>query len=70
MFASASGSPDSQAVCALVAGRRHWLTLPIVVLTWGMPKPHSTTPNRTTAITRFMNGPPDMITTRFQTGSL
>ena len=34
-----------------------------------MPNPISTTAYSTTAMTRFMNGPPSMMMMRFQTGS-
>ena len=54
---------------ALVAGSTHSLTLPRVVEGCATPKPISTTAYSTTAMTRFMNGPPSMMMTRLPTGS-
>ena len=44
-------------------------TLPIVVLACAVPKPISRIANSTTAMSRFMNGPPNMMMMRFHTGS-
>ena len=65
----AAGSPGSHVWRSLVAGRAQAETDPTVVEACATPKPMSSTPKSTTASTRFMNGPPNMITMRFHTDS-
>jgi hypothetical protein len=65
----AAGSPGSHAWRSLVAGRAHSETDPMVVDGCTTPKPMSRIANSTIASSRFMNGPPNMMTTRFHTGS-
>ena len=65
----AAGSPDSHVWRSLVAGSAHSETDPIVVDGCEMPKPMSSTAKSTIASSRFMNGPPNMTTMRFHTGS-
>ena len=65
----AAGSPASQVWRSLVAGSAHAETEPTVVDGCAVPNPMSSTPNSTTASTRFMNGPPNITTMRFQTDS-
>ncbi len=65
----AAGSPGSQVCRSLVAGSAQAETDPTVVEACATPKPISSTPNSSTASTRFMNGPPNMMMMRFHTAS-
>ncbi len=65
----AAGSPGSQVCRSLVAGSAHAETVPTVVDACVTPNPMSSTANSTTASSRFMNGPPNMMMMRFHTGS-
>jgi len=53
----------------LDAGMRHSLTEPSVVVYCGIPNPTNTIAKNTPASSRFITGPPSMMTIFFQTGS-
>ena len=65
----AAGSPGSHDSRSLVAGSAHADTDPTVVDGCVTPNPMSSTANSRMPRRRFMNGPPNMTTMRFQTGS-
>ena len=64
-----AGSPGAQAVWVDPDGSTHSLTAAIVVVAVCTPMPLKTIANSTTAITRFISGPPSMTMTRCHTGS-
>ena len=68
--AGATGSDAAHSVRSASAGMTHSLTLETVVVAVCTPMPDSRIANSTIANSRFMTGPPSMMTTRFQTGSL